>query len=137
MVLSAIFLAALAKLLIETENPKLCAAVYGGIVLVTSMFTWLIGRLTLTAAILTFALGTIWAFIYFSVLNQFDFGTTPWWAFLIVGMFVPTVATAAFRWLLTVTWLAHLGGGLFTQITPANIVALCVQRMCSKGITRA
>ena len=123
MILSAFLLAALVKLLIETESPRLCAGIYGAMLLVLSVFSWLTERASLSTAILSFLLGTLWGVLYFSVLNQFDFGTSQWWTFMLVGLFVPALATAAFRWVLSVTWLAHMGVDCFTHFTPVTVAA--------------
>lgn len=84
-VLNAMLLTALVKVLIETENPKLCAGIYSGMVLAMQLVALGIGAVTFLHAVIAVALGVGWSLGYFWILNRYEFGTGGWWAILIGG----------------------------------------------------
>ena len=94
MIVSALFLAGLVKVLIETENPQLCAGIYSTLLLFYLFVGYYLGQYGLLIAIVAFVLGSGWALVYFRALNRLEFGTGTWWLFLIGGLFVPSLVQA-------------------------------------------
>src|SRR5262249_4268121 len=99
MIVSALLLAGLVKVLIETENPQLCAGIYSALLLFYLFVGYYLGQYGVLMAIGAFVLGAGWALLYFRALNRLEFGTGTWWLFLIVGLLVPDLVQALCRWL--------------------------------------
>lgn len=81
----ALILAILVKLLIETENPRLCAGFYATLVLVAETIALLTGYSTWYRALLTVLLALSLSYAYFWVLDRIETGSLPWWVVLLGG----------------------------------------------------
>ena len=83
--LFAFTLAALVKLLIVTEKPGQCVAIYTGFVFIFSLVGLLAEQITLGAAALGVVLAFLLSFAYFSALNRLELGSGGWWFVMLAG----------------------------------------------------
>ena len=75
-------LAAMIRLLIATDKPLLCAAIYAGSAFaVGSVFRDYIMRVAMMAG-----LAFIAAFVYFWILDRLDSSSVIWWVVAVVGV---------------------------------------------------
>ena len=75
----------LVRLLVETENPLLCASLYTGL---SVIFGFLFGD-GVTGALLNGALGFVFSFAYFWLLDRLAGTGLLWWAVLVGGLVGP------------------------------------------------
>ena len=90
-IVQGIVLVALIKILIETEDPKLCAGIYTGLLAVILLLfgtPWL-------SLLLTLAISGAYCFAYFWLLARFLGAGMIWWLILIAGIIAPTAAQIA------------------------------------------
>ena len=91
MVLKAALIAALVKLLVETENPLLCAGIYAvGGFLLGLIFGSVFG-VSIPALLLAAVLAFVLAYVYFWLLNRIETLSFPWWTVLAVGLLIGLV----------------------------------------------
>jgi len=81
------------RLLVATERPLLCAAIYTAAVAILSLLNGddLISLLGTTALALAFTAGWFW------LLTRFEAGTAPWFLALVAGLTLPMVVGAIWR----------------------------------------
>ena len=75
-------LAGMIRLLIATDKPVLCAAIYAGVVLV-------IGAVfgdPMAGVMFMTGLAFISAFVYFWILNRLDTSSVLWWIIAVIGV---------------------------------------------------
>jgi hypothetical protein len=75
-------LAAMIRLLIATDKPLLCAAIYAGSAFALGA---LVGDDIMRVAMMA-ALAFIAAFVYFWILDRLDSGSVIWWVVAVVGV---------------------------------------------------
>ena len=83
--LNALVAAILVKLLIETENPLLCAGFYTALVLIGQLMVAAVGQLTFFGFVGAMVLGFGLSYAYFWVLNKIEIGAPLWWIVLVAG----------------------------------------------------
>jgi hypothetical protein len=86
-IIKFIVLAALIRLLIETDKPLLCSGIYAGVALV---FGLAFGH-SLPAVLISVGIGFVLASIYFWLLNRLDTGSVVWWLVAIIGIVIGMV----------------------------------------------
>ena len=86
--LYAFVLAALVKLLIETENPLLCAGIFAILALATETMSMLYGYSAWYEALLSLFVVCALAYGYFWLLNRIETASLPWWSVLLGGALV-------------------------------------------------
>ena len=83
--LFALTLAALVKLLIASESPRLCAGLYTAFVSAIVVLGILAGSTTIGEAALSVLLAFAISFSYFWVLNRLELMSGLWWIVLLGG----------------------------------------------------
>ena len=83
------FVAALIKILMVTENPKICAGLATLTMLVFSGFNYLSGEVPFYKAFLPVLIVLPVSYAYFWMLNRFEMASGPWWFVLLVGALAP------------------------------------------------
>lgn len=81
----AIVLAALVKLLVETENPLLCALFYTALALIGALLALTTGTVSVFGIVLSLIAAFALSLAYFWILNRLEPVTPVWWVVLIGG----------------------------------------------------
>jgi len=87
MVIKCILLAALIRLLITTDKPFLCSAIYSGVALIFGLAFG--GRIV--PVLISVGIGFVLASIYFWLLDRLDSGSVVWWIVAILGIAIGLV----------------------------------------------